>query len=100
MEIVIEHAALSIKEKEKKKHKKTTHNKPKDYESIGTECCEELNAELNTGKKSPMLLSPVLNRKAERREAVSEKNCTERTLVRESVKKLIQDENVEKYGLC
>ena len=97
-EIAIELAALEIKSKEKKSHKKTIVH-PKGYEPMEHDCCSELAVELAEGKKSPMLLSPVMNRKKDRREAVSEKNVTERSLVKQSLKKLIQDDNISKYDI-
>lgn len=100
MELAIEHAALDITLKEQKLHNKKKIIKPKNYEQISNhDCCSELKVELEEGKKSPILLSPIANRKLDRREGVSERNITERSLVKKSLKNLIQDDNIAKYDI-
>ena len=88
MESAIDHAIEDIKAKAEDKQKHMDNKgkpiEPKSY-------CKELDLQLEEGRKSPLLLSPGTNRKEVRREAVSEKNETERCLVTESLKNLIQE---------
>ena len=98
MENAIEYAVAGIKGKEEKRLQKLM-KKEKSAKQLCKDYCKELDTELEEGRKSPMLLSPVINRKDNRREAISEKNTTERCLVKEAVKRLAQEEHIAKYKI-
>lgn len=95
MENAIEHAAMDIKHQEEEKHNnkdgtvKVEVEKSKDL--LPRKCCNKLEEELKEGRNSPLLRSPVTNRKEERREGVAERNLTERSLVTKSLENLLQD---------
>lgn len=92
----IEHAIVAVKEKEKEKIKKQL---KKGETNACLEYCLALDNALEEGRKSPIFLSPGTNRRASRREAVSEKNELERDLVKGAVRKLAQDEQIAKYKI-
>merc|ERR1719505_483465 len=102
MDHAIRYAMLEIKLKEQKYHKsKDRWCRPSyKYESFEeTECCKELEAELAEGQESPIFLSPIVDRKTQRREAISEKNPTERALVKWTLKHYMQAEHASRYTL-
>ena len=102
MDHAIKHAMLEIKLKEEKFHKSKEKRSKKSYkyESIkDSECCRELEAQLVEGQQSPILLSPITDRKNQRREAISEKNLTERALVKSTLKHYMQGEHASRYAL-
>lgn len=94
MEKAIEDAAENILSNVKQPKK----SRPKKCTPLNLAPCQNLQVELELeeGKKSPILLAPGKNRKFERREAVFEKNETERTLVKVTLRNLIQGREIEK----
>ena len=99
MEKAIAYAVEEIKTKEEKKIKKNKKKTSKKYEQLPDECCNDLIVKLEECKQSPILHSTLPDRNAGRREAVSEKNQTERCLVRQSLRRFIQEENITKYEI-
>ena len=88
MEKDIDYAVKEITlKKEKKKKKQQVHDK------------DSLHVHFEVGRESPILVSRLTNRKEERREAVSEQNQTERKLVKQTLRRFIQEENVKKYEI-
>ena len=62
---------------------------------LDEECtCGEARLNIEEGKTSTVIISPIMNRKAHRREGVSEKNNTERKLVKEAVKLVARSANM------
>ena len=74
----------------------TTSNHKKSYEE---NCCVGIKLEVEEGKTSPIIKSPMANRKLDRREGVAEKNNTERKLVKESVKVMARTTNLNDFNL-
>ena len=102
MDHAIKHAVLEIKLKDEKHHKsKDKRNKrSRKYELIDeNELGDELDTELDEGQQSPILQSPIVDRKRERREAISEKNITERALVKSTLKHYMQSLHAARYAL-
>lgn len=106
IEIALEDAVYCIQKKELKKEKrrnstvKKIFNKQK-YELITEQTLtqEELKARLEEGKKSLLIRSPQNDRKYERRQAVFERNETERQLVRSTVKNHMINQQMQEYYL-
>lgn len=65
-----------------------------------TEACtaDELASRLNEGKQSPLFNSDLVNRRRERRSGVSERNETERKLVKQTLKNHIKAEYAKQYN--
>ena len=103
MDHAIKHAVLEIKLKEEKFHKSKGKRSKKSfsYETIddSSGSCEELETQLVEGQQSPILLSPIVDRKNQRREAISEKNLTERALVKSTLKHYMQGEHASRYAI-
>lgn len=93
METAIEIAAKTVKKKEEKRRKKNhCHHK-------GDLCdCDDVKLQIEEGKTSNVMKSPVLNRKFYRREGVAEKNKTERLLVKETVKVITKTTHINEYN--
>jgi hypothetical protein len=73
----------------------------KDYNSLhSAETCtsNELSVRLNEGRRSPLVNSEQVNRQKERRAGVSERNETERKLVKETLKNHIKAEYAKQYN--
>jgi hypothetical protein len=99
MEHAIETAALTINKKEEKKHKKYCQlSKTKDYNKRDVCNCNDVKLQLEEGKESTVIKSPLMNRKFQRREGVAEKNETERKLVKETVKVIIKGSHIDDYN--
>ena len=88
METVIEQVALRMiwKEEQNAKRKRK-------------ELYKDLRFEIQEGIKSPLLMSLSPDRQKERREAVSERNVRERTLVKKTLKRLIQEDHVHSFSV-
>ena len=102
MNDAIETAVHCIRKKESKKHhKKHCHlfkRKPS-AAKVGQRCsCNEMQLELQEGKESKVIKSPRMNRRSVRREAVAEKNETERKLVKETIKVVLKGSNIDEYN--
>ena len=100
LEKAIACAVEEMKMKEERKTKKVRKSSIAENISttpIGDKCFLEV--ELEEGRKSPLLLSPVTNRKNSRRESVFEKNEIERNLLKESLKKYMRNKHVARYDL-
>ena len=102
----IEAAANYLTTKVNRRHKK--HKKEEEhakqggdgYSKLTEEChCEEEKLEIVEGKKSPLMRSPVANRKVMRRDGVAEKNETEAKLVRETLGAVIKSKNMVEFNL-
>lgn len=97
MEQAIETAAHTINKKEEKRHKKHCQQAKNDYRHLPCNC-DDVKLQVEEGKASKVLKSPVMNRKAERREGVAEKNETERKLVKETVKVIVKSSHIDDYN--
>ena len=53
--------------------------------------CEDIKLQLEVGKESAVMRSPVKDRRMSRRGSVAERNETERKLVKETLKVIVQD---------
>ena len=86
-----------------KKQKKSTgcfKNRVAVEEPLSTECnCMKLKSNVEGGRNSPLISSPVTNRKSRRREGVAEQNEQERSLTREAVKEMAKVVNLEQYDI-
>ena len=114
LESVITCAIFDIEQKELRKEKKNEKEKngvfplniirkmtkAKDYSVLPSEGLSrnELSIRLNEGKNSPLVQSGVENRRMERRAGVSEKNETERRLVKQALKNHIKAEYAKQYN--
>ena len=101
----IETAAHSITKKESKKHNHKKHchlfnfMKKETPNELNVDCtCDGLRVELEEGMKSTVMKSPRMNKKSMRREGVAEKNETERRLVKETIKVILKENNIEEYN--
>ena len=86
-----------------KKHIKEAKN-PKQggdgYTQLGEDChCEEQKVEIEEGKKSPLMRSPVANRKNMRRDGVAEKNELEAKLLKETLSTITKSHNMVEFNL-
>ena len=93
---------LDVKGKEEKQHKATEkrNKKSSKYEPIEEkDCCKKLDVDLSASEHSPILRSPIPDRRNQRREAVSEQNATERAVVTSTLKHYIQGEHAARYAL-
>ena len=99
MEHAIETAVAGVKKKEEKKMKKKTTSGESKMVRMNSEVL--LKAELQEGRKSPLLRRhqscEVNNEKFQRREAVAERNETERQLVKEALKNFVKKEHIREY---
>ena len=116
----IEIAASSLKKKLEKHHKKhcihehskysnnnnnnnnnSKNSNNKNYSQLrDDECtCGEARENVDQGKTSTVFLSPIINRKFDRREGVSEKNNVERKLVKEAIKVVARSTNMDDLNL-
>ena len=110
----VEIAAWTLEQTEGKKHNKkckmkppkcfafVTKNSAKDKkEDEEAEHCEHegFKEQLEEGKSSQLIRSEVVDRKVDRREAVSSKNDTEKLLVMETVKMLATSTNLDEMSL-
>lgn len=101
----IENAVYDVQKKETKRNKKLTVNvnkaKFKDYKMISPDLLSPAQVQdcLEEGRKSPLIKSPVADRKFVRCQGVSEKNEIERHLVKETLKNCLKAENVLEYNL-
>ena len=68
------------------------------FESAETCTADELASRLNEGRRSPLVNSDLVNRRRERRSGVSEKNETERKLVKQTLKNHIKAEYAKQYN--
>ena len=113
IENAVKCAVFDIEKKEMKKEIRSDKHSPfpvrilrrfqnkKDYNSLhSAEACtsNELSARLNEGRRSPLVNSEQVNRQKERRAGVSEKNETERKLVKETLKNHIKAEYAKQYN--
>ena len=90
-------------ERRHKKHSKDDKN-PKQgndgYIQLTEECdCKEQKLEIEEGKKSPLMRSPVANRKVTRRDGVAEKNELEPKLLKESLACITKSHNMAEFNL-
>ena len=95
---------IDIKMKEEKHHKskekqRTNKKSDKNYQAMGEECCEILEANLAASEQSPILRSPIPDRRNQRREAVAEQNLTERAVVKSTLKHYMMGEHSARYSL-
>ena len=67
-------------------------------ESAETCTADELASRLNEGRRSPLVNSELVNRRRERRSGVSERNETERKLVKQTLKNHIKAEYAKQYN--
>ena len=107
----VEIAASTIKKKLETHHKKhcksrnsrenNNNNNNNDYSQLkDEECtCGQVRLNVEEGKTSTVILSPIIDRKADRREGVSEKNNTERKLVKEAVKVVVRSANMKDFNM-
>ena len=109
LEIFVDNAAQKIKEKERKKRKKRkegstskfkvfdrkTHYLMHNEETLSE---EELNTRLNEGKEAILFIATAhSDRQWSRRNAISERNVTERELLRLTIKAQVFAETVNHY---
>ena len=123
LEDTINLAAMQLETKEEKQHRKTCPHIHKQQQQQqqqqqqhhvkepttshhhqhlrSSEChnCSRLRTEMEVGKSSPMIRSPIPDRKLSRREAVAERNDTERKLVKECVKVAARTNNLNDFKL-
>ena len=102
----IEAAANYLTTKVEKHHKKHIKDEkhPKQgydgYLQLTEECdCSEQKMEIEEGKKSPLMRSPVANRKVMRRDGVAEKNQLEPKLLKESLAAITKSHNMAEFNL-
>uniref|UniRef100_A0A7M5WMQ3 Uncharacterized protein n=1 Tax=Clytia hemisphaerica TaxID=252671 RepID=A0A7M5WMQ3_9CNID len=113
IESAVNCAVYDIEKKEMKKEQQSSKNSPfpvrmlrrfqhkKEYNSFqSTEACSsnELTTRLNEGRSSPLVNSEQSNRQKERRTGVSERNETERKLVKQTLKNHIKAEYAKQYN--
>ena len=80
-------------------NKNSNDNNDENSQVLDEECtCGEARLNIEEGKTSPVIISPITNRKADRREGVSEMNNTERKLVKEAVKVVARSENMVEFN--
>lgn len=68
------------------------------FESAETCSADELASRLDEGRHSPLVNSELVNRRRERRSGVSERNETERKLVKQTLKNHIKAEYAKQYN--
>lgn len=68
------------------------------FESAEACTADELASRLNEGRRSPLVNSDLVNRRRERRSGVSERNETERKLVKQTLKNHIKAEYAKQYN--
>ena len=104
MEEAIEIAASKLKKKLEKAHTKHTHcnsdtvrRKANLSKTNSDDCssCKLKKEELESGKKSPIVMSPTTSAKSQRRQGVSARNPMEGKLVRETMKIAILAQNID-----
>ena len=113
MEAALDEAALHLKQKMEKKHKKSVHknsltaiiNKKKnehapEHTDNPDDCthCSQIKDELKVGRSSPIIGSPTTSMRQMRRQGVSQRNPTEGALVQEAMKVATITESLQSIG--
>ena len=109
MDDAIETATSNLKKKLEKAHAKHKHpTNDGDVDSVkpslkvdikNCTLCQQKEEDLESGRKSPIINSPTTSAKLQRRRGVSERNSTESQLVREALKIVFVNENIDTWGL-
>ena len=108
MEEAMDIASLNIKKKLKKTHIKhkiiiptntQQHDDHSQTDMKNCSLCRKTINEIESGRRSPIVMSPTTSAKFERRIGVSERNPTEGKLVRETMKVAIVNKTLSNYNL-
>ena len=108
MDEAIETATLNLKKKLEKAHMKhnsvekgKTKEPPMSLLKIDIKncsLCQKMEVELESGRRSPIVMSPTTSAKFQRRRGVSERSAIEGQLVREAMKVVSVNENIDTWG--
>ena len=102
---VVEAAANSLVAKIEKRHQKHINEEQKyrmhqqpGYIKLPTEChCKKEKLEIEEGKKSPVVKSPITDRRTMRRNGVAETSEVEGKLVKEALEVMLRASNLTEY---
>ena len=98
-----EHKRHSLKKTSQQTRSGSTkrHGSTKLQQQLSEQCdCSHLKIELEEGMKSPMIEKRTSGTINDRRQAIAEKNETERILTKETVKVMAKNSGFQTFNLC
>ena len=91
IEVAATNLMLKVDKRHKKQCKKCPMHQQPGYIKLPTKCqCEQEKLQIEEGKKSPIMRSPIGDRRVMRRDGVAEKNQFESKLLKESVSHMVR----------